>query len=150
MAGCYTATLTRWRSGVRVSSCLPFISLNPLSRERQFPSELAQLVTIGHQIRKIFDCLPLRCGNRDCVKFEGSGHLRVTQLRLRLSQRCSRVLQERGVSSAQRMPVEPGRPKLAACRFQVLVQQVRVAERGAIAGLKNQMLSRYRFLAKTH
>jgi len=77
---------------VRVQSCLPSISLNPLSRERELPSELAQLVTIGHQYRKIFDCLVLRCGNRDCVNFEGRGHLRVTQLRLRFSERRSRVL----------------------------------------------------------
>jgi len=68
--------------------------LNPLSREREFPSELAQLVTIGRQNRKIFDCFALRCGSRDRVNFEGRGHLRVTQLRLRLSERGSRVLQK--------------------------------------------------------
>ncbi len=82
--------------------------MNPLGRERQFPSELTQLVTIGHQIGKVFDCLPLRYGNRDRVNFEGSGHLRVAQLGLRFSERCPRVLQERGMSSAQRVPVEPG------------------------------------------
>jgi hypothetical protein len=54
--------------------------LNPLSRERELPPELAQLVTIGHQNRKIFDCLALRLRNRDCVNFEGPGDLAVTQL----------------------------------------------------------------------
>jgi hypothetical protein len=38
--------------------------LNRLSRERELPSELAQLVTIGHQNRKIFDCLALQSRTR--------------------------------------------------------------------------------------
>jgi hypothetical protein len=46
------------------------------------------------------------------------------------------------------VPVEPGHPKFASYRLQMLMEQVGIAERGAIAGLKDQMLSRRSFLAQ--
>jgi hypothetical protein len=67
---------------------------------------------------------------------------------LRFSERPSRLLKKRGVSSAQSVPVEPGHPKFASYRLQMLMEQVGIAERGTIAGPKDQMLSRCSFLAQ--
>jgi hypothetical protein len=51
----------------------------------------------------------------------------MTQLGLSLSERSSRLLKKRGVSSAQSVPVEPGHPEFASYRLRMLMEQVELS-----------------------
>jgi hypothetical protein len=63
-----TAQLTRWRSAVRARTGLPSIPLILLNSGRDSLRNLAKLVTIRHQLRKVFDRFPQVRGNRNRVE----------------------------------------------------------------------------------
>jgi hypothetical protein len=66
--------LTRWRSAVRARTGLPSIPLILLNSGRDSLRNLAKLVTIRHQLRKVFDCFPQVCGNRRSAHGATSRH----------------------------------------------------------------------------
>ena len=80
-----TAQLTRWRSAVRARAGLPSLLLILLNRGMGSRRNVAKLVTIRHQLRKVFEGFPQVRGNRHRVDLERRGHLVVTELYLRIS-----------------------------------------------------------------
>ena len=63
-----TTQLTRWRSAVRARTGLPSIPLMLLNSGSDSLRNLAKLVTIRHQLRKVFECFPQVRGNRHGVE----------------------------------------------------------------------------------
>jgi hypothetical protein len=63
-----TTQLTRWRSAVRARTGLPSIPLMLLNSGSDSLRNLAKLVTIRHQLRKVFERFPQVRGNRHGVE----------------------------------------------------------------------------------
>jgi hypothetical protein len=81
-----------------------------LDGSKQFLRFSAELATIRQQSRKIFDRFPQMRGNRHGVDLECRGHLAVTELCLRISERSSSHCQRRSASPPQVCQLSHGAP----------------------------------------
>jgi hypothetical protein len=130
--------LTRWRSGVRARTGLPSILLILLNRGRESLRNLAKLVTIRHQLQKVFDRIPQVRGNQHCVELERCGRLAsCTCASLREAPAaCNKVAWVR-LSVCQ---LSHGAPIFCPAGLKCRCGKIRIAERISVARLKHQAL----------